>query len=60
MNKTGQIATAPVLIGSTGAGSPQTGPRPEAKPGDKPLEQQSEDPAKVEAAPKLKLKSEHR
>lgn len=53
VNKTGQIATALLcLIILTGAGLPQTGPRPEVKPGDKPLEQQSEDPAKVEVAPK--------
>ncbi len=53
VKKTGQIAIALLcLIMLTGAGLPETGPKPEVKPGDKQVEQQADDPANIDVAPK--------
>jgi hypothetical protein len=53
VKKTAHIATAFLcLIMLTGAGLPETGPKPEVKPGDKQVEQQADDPANVDVAPK--------
>jgi hypothetical protein len=53
VKKTGQIATALLcLIMLTGAGLPETGPKPEIKPGDEQVEQPAEDPSDVDVAPK--------
>ncbi|WP_409457214.1 MULTISPECIES: extensin family protein [unclassified Rhizobium] len=59
MKKTAHIATAFLcLIMLTGAGLPETGPKPEVKPGDKQVEQQADDPANVDVAPKPQPKPE--
>jgi hypothetical protein len=59
VKKTAHIATAFLcLIMLTGAGLPETGPKPEVKPGDKQVEQQADAPANVDVAPKPQPKPE--